>query len=193
MNQEILKQKLKAKANLSDNAIERFLELAIYKQLRKNEFLIRQGEQPVYLTLIQTGCLMTYLLDTNKHPFVLQFGQELWWTGDLEGLLKDTPSIYNIKAVVESEVYLFDKQAFEQITAGCLDFERYFRVIFQNSLISHQKRILRNITHTAEENYQAFTTIFPKLELIVPQKYIASYLGITPEFLSKLRRRLAGK
>ena len=132
---------------------------------------------------------MTYYEDANADPHVLQFGQKNWWTGDLEAFTNGGESFYTIKAILPSEVLELSYDSFVGLCAAHPVFDRFFRIIFQNSLISHQKRIMRNISSSAEERYDAFTDNFPKLELTVPQKYIASYLGITPEFLSKMRSR----
>ena len=134
---------------------------------------------------------MTYYEDKNADPHVLQFAQKLWWTGDLEAFRSLGPSFYSIKAITNSSIMAISYPEFEELCLSYPVFERFFRIIFQNSLVSHQKRIMRNISSTAEERYEAFIKNYPRLELTVPQKYIASYLGITPEFLSKLRSRRA--
>jgi CRP-like cAMP-binding protein len=134
---------------------------------------------------------MTYFKDRNDHIHAIQFGQEMWWTGDLDAIFNEHSSSYSVKAVAPADVYLLTKEDFDDINQEHPAFERYFRILFQNALISHQKRIIRNISFTAEEKYLEFVKIHPRLELIVPQKYIASYMGITPEFLSKLKRKLA--
>lgn len=179
----------KAKFNAAD--LDYFFQKAQLKQLQKNEHLTRAGDQQVYFVLIKSGCLMTYFRDQNDHIHAIQFGQEMWWTGDLDAIFNQHSSNYAIKALTPSEVYLLSKKDFEDLNQKHPAFESYFRELFQNALISHQKRIIRNIAYTAEEKYLEFVKLHPRLELIVPQKYIASYMGITPEFLSKLKRKLA--
>jgi CRP-like cAMP-binding protein len=191
-NHDIL-HRLQKHIAISREEADYFFALLQPVRLKKNSFLLRRGDLDCPFILIRKGCLMTFFVDKHEFPHVIQFGMEMWWTGDLNGLINGTPSIYTIKAVVPSEVYLLNRDAFNQLCTRVPAFERYFRIIFQQSLISHQQRIIRNSTCTAEEKYRAFTESYPKLELILPQKYIASYLGITPEFLSKIRRRLAGK
>ncbi len=179
--------------DLSDEQADLFFKYAERKSLKKNDMLVRQGEDQCPLVLIKSGCLMTYHTNKNKTEHVMQFGIEAWWTGDLGGFPQKRLSEYSIKAMDATEVYLLNFNEFEALMRQASCFERYFRILFQNSLVSHQKRIIRNISFTAEEKYKAFTDSYPGIELIVPQKYIASYLGITPEFLSKIRRRLAGR
>jgi len=136
---------------------------------------------------------MTFYSDKDCDPHVMQFGREMWWTGDLQAFVENTPSLYSIKALVDSEVAMLEKEKFDQLCREAPAFERYFRILFQKSLVSHQKRIIRNISNTAEEKYEQFLKSHPGLELTVPQKHIASYLGITPEFLSKIRKKRVGK
>ncbi|MEX2477780.1 MAG: Crp/Fnr family transcriptional regulator [Gracilimonas sp.] len=176
---------------LSDEQISIFFKNAEMVRLKKNQHLILQGDTESPLALIKSGCLMTYHTDADEHDHVIQFGRDMWWTADLQAFENNTPSQYSIKAMAPSVVYLLSKSTFETILTKASCFERYFRMIFQHSLVSHQKRIIRNISFTAEERYKAFKELYPDLEMIVPQKYIASFLGITPEFLSKTRKRLA--
>lgn len=191
MTREEIVKYLKEKADLNTADLDYFFQKAKFKSLQKNEHLIRTGENTVHFVLIQSGCLMTYFKDQNEHVHAIQFGQEMWWTGDLDAIFNQHQSNYAIKALAPTEVYLLSKEDFEDLNQKHPAFERYFRELFQNALISHQKRIIRNISFTAEEKYLEFVKLHPRLELLVPQKYIASYMGITPEFLSKLKRKLA--
>lgn len=186
-------QNLKKYVDLTDDQIAQFFNRVEKRSLKKNEMLFSQGDENCPLTLIKSGCLMTYHTDEKNTDHVIQFGVDMWWTGDLHAFQNEGPSEYSVKAMTESKVYTLDHSAFEKLLQEAICFERYFRIIFQNSLVAHQRRIIRNISFTAEKKYKAFTEAYPQLELIVPQKTIASYLGITPEFLSKIRRRLAEK
>lgn len=191
MTQKEIAQYLKEKADLDTTELDYFFQKSELKALQKNEHLIKSGDKNAHFILIKSGCLMTYFKDRNEHIHAIQFGQEMWWTGDLDAIFNDHPSKYAIKALAPSEVYLLSKKSFEDLNLKYPAFESYFRVLFQNALISHQNRIIRNISFTAEEKYLEFVKLHPRLELIVPQKYVASYMGITPEFLSKLKRKLA--
>ncbi len=162
-----------------------------YRKLRKNEVVMAQGANPALFVLIKSGCLMTYHTDTQHQVHIIQFGTAMWWTGDLSGFTQSQPSQYTVKAMTPADVYVTDLPRFEKMMRTLPALERYFRVIFQNALVSHQKRIVINFAASAQEKYRAFQKQFPGLELIVPQKYIASYLGITPEFLSTIRHRKA--
>jgi CRP-like cAMP-binding protein len=95
--------------------------------------------------------------------------------------------------LAESEVFLLPRNNMDNLFEQIPKFERYFRIIFQNSLVTHQQRIMQSYSYTADDRYLAFREKYPSLEQYVPLKYIASYLGITPEFLSKVRRKLMEK
>lgn len=184
-------QNIKRHVDIPDEQIAVFFDCAARENLKKNEYLTAQGDDSPPVALIKEGCLMTFYTDHKSTDHVVQFGQDMWWTGDLHAFQNKAPSEYSIKAMAPTDVYLLSHDAFEKLLKDAPCFERYFRIIFQNSLVSHQRRIIRNISYTAGEKYKAFLSLHPGLELIVPQKYIASYLGITPEFLSKTRRRLS--
>jgi CRP-like cAMP-binding protein len=139
------------------------------------------------------GCLMAYYTDSDGVERVLQFATASWWTGDLHSCTKLEPSIYSTRALVDSEVLLLRWDGLNTLLERVPKFEKYFRILFQNSLVSHQQRIMQTLSFTAEQRYEAFRDKYPTLEQFVPQKYIASYLGVTPEFLSKIRRRLMSK
>jgi CRP-like cAMP-binding protein len=173
--------------------IQSFYNVSKHSIYRKNEILVERGQTESPFIYIRKGCLMTYFTDEKDFNHVIQFGLDKWWTGDLNGFMHGEPSIYTIKAMTDTEVWMVNKDDFEQLCQNQPAFEKYFRIIFQNSLVSHQKRIIRNISFSAEEKYLTFVKNYPKLELLIPQKYIASYLGITPEFLSMIRRKLANK
>lgn len=163
--------------------------IALPMHLRQGEMIERVGEVSPGLIFVNSGCLMTYFTDTDAHDHVIQFAFTGWWTGDLHSLTKNVPSIYSTRALADSEVLILTKSALDELFRKHPVFERYFRIIFQNSLVTHQNRIIQNFSATAEERYLAFRQKYPTLEQFAPLKYIASYLGITPEFLSKIRRK----
>lgn len=162
-------------------------------QVNQHECIEESGKVSHYFIHVNEGCLMTYYTDNQDNDHVMQFATTGWWTGDLQSFTKATPSIYTTKALVDSKVLLLPKVAMDELLDKVPKFEKYFRIIFQNSLITHQQRIIRNLAIPAEGRYQHFLKKYPTLEQFVPQKHIASYLGITPEFLSKIRRKLMEK
>ncbi|MBX7124369.1 MAG: Crp/Fnr family transcriptional regulator [Cyclobacteriaceae bacterium] len=171
---------------------ENFLRNAFQIQsVPRGEVIEASGEPTRGLMYVTSGCLMTYYTDKKGDDHVTYFATAGWWTGDLHSLTADEPSIYTTRTLVDSELLMLTNASLNQLLERYPRFERYFRIIFQNSLVSHQHRIIQNYSYTAQERYESFRERFPTLEQYVPLKYIASYLGMTPEFLSKIRRRMA--
>jgi CRP-like cAMP-binding protein len=188
-----LQKKLSRYIQLDENEAAHFLSLLEPRQIARRKFLLLDGDVCRHFSLVTEGCLMNYYTDENGFAHVLQFATHMWWTADLQSLMNETPALFSIQALVNSEVLMLPRPQLDQLFVDIPKFERYFRIIFQNALMAHQQRIIQNIAFPAEERYLQFREKYPHLERMVPQKYIASYLGVTPEFLSKVRRRLAKK
>ncbi|SOE20484.1 cAMP-binding domain of CRP or a regulatory subunit of cAMP-dependent protein kinases [Spirosomataceae bacterium TFI 002] len=180
--------------DITPEEANRFIELAPPTTVKKNAYIVRQKEQASPLILVNNGCLMTYYQDPNKNKQVMQFSQMGWWTGDFLSIAENTLSKYSIRAMENSSYCSLDNATYERVCAEIPILETYFRRLFQNAIASHQERIIRNISFSAEERYETFIKSYPKIEQMVAQKYIASYLGMSPEFLSKIKaRRYANK
>lgn len=163
------------------------------RSIKAGEFLEKAGEQSRYFIFVNMGCLMAYYTDDEGVDRVIQFATASWWTGDLHSFTKCEPSIYSTRALADSEVLMITRPNLDGLLEQVPSLEKYFRILFQNSLVAHQHRIVQTLSATAEERYASFRERYPTLEQYVPQKYIASYLGVTPEFLSKIRKRLTKK
>lgn len=164
----------------------------ISARLRQGEFVETVGKVTANFIYVNSGCLMTYYTDADGSDHVIQFAMSGWWTGDLHSFTKEEPSIYSTRALADSEVFYLPKADMEMLLQKFPKLERYFRILFQNSIVSHQYRLIQNLSATADQRYENFSKRYPSLEQYVPLKYIASYLGITPEFLSKIRRKRSG-
>jgi CRP-like cAMP-binding protein len=190
MNTAVILSAINKHVSLDETETAFLSEQLISKKLKPAEFLEESGEMTKFMIYVNSGCLMTYYTDPGGVDHVIQFATSGWWTGDLHSLHKNVPSIYSTRALTESEVLLLPKVSLELLLAKHIKFERYFRIIFQNALVVSQQRIVHSYSYPAEERYRYFSEKYPNLEQYVPLKYIASYLGITPEFLSKIRRKL---
>jgi CRP-like cAMP-binding protein len=178
---------------LTEEETSFFTSLLLPLHVRQHEFVGKTGEPAKYFIYVNSGCLMSYYTDKEDVDHVMQFATAGWWTGDLSSYMQQNHSIYATRALTESDVWLLPRQSMDQLLDKYMKFEKYFRIIFQNSLINHQNRLIQNLSATAEERYVTFTNKYSALEQYVPLKYIASYLGMTPEFLSKIRRKLMDK
>lgn len=166
-----------------------FISTLVTQKLKQGEFIEKAGDVTHNFIHVTSGCLMTYFTDKEGDDQVIQFATSGWWTGDLHSLTTQQPSIYTTRALANSEILLLPKVRMEELLERYPIFERYYRIMFQNSLVTHQNRIIEAFAFTAEDRYTNFQKKYPQLEQFVPLKYIASYLGITPEFLSKIRRK----
>jgi len=193
MNTANLVSALRKHVKLSDEEVTYFLSLTLPFHVRQNEMVEKVGEPTQYFIHVVSGCLMAYYTDKDGTDHVLQFAQAGWWTGDLNSFTTNAPAIVSNRAIIDTEVLLLPRASMDQLLERVPQLERYFRILFQNSLITHGNRLIQNLSATAEERYLAFQKKYPPLEQYVPLKYIASYLGITPEFLSKVRRKLMNK
>lgn len=166
-----------------------FESVLIPRPFKQGEFIIKTGEVARYMIYVNAGYIMTYFTDKEGTDHVIQFASTGWWCGDFYSLSENPKTIYSTKALTDGEVLLLPRSAQDQLFERHSKFERYFRILFQNSVMRHQLRLVENYSKTAEERYNAFILKYPGMEQFVPQKYIASYLGITPEFLSKIRNK----
>jgi CRP-like cAMP-binding protein len=164
-----------------------FLAQLQHQQLQKKEFLLRENEVCKHSAFVVSGCLRAYHLDGNGFEHVLQFAPEGWWVADMYSLLSGKPGHLNIEALEDSEILLLSKAAQEKLYTDIPKFERFFRIITENSLVSNRQRVMDNLSLNARERYAGFCQKYPSLIERLPQKQIAAYIGVTPEFLSALR------
>jgi CRP-like cAMP-binding protein len=173
--------------------IEFFISLLESKLIRRKDFLLQPGEICKTENFIVKGCLRTYSVDQDGVEHIVMFGIEDWWVGDLYSFLTATPAQYYIDALEDTHVLQINKQNLDLLYERVPKFERFFRLIIQNAFIAQQNRINQNLSFTAEQRYLEFVKKYPHFEQRIPQKQVAAYLGMTPVFLSMLRRKLAGK
>lgn len=170
-----------------------FISLLQTKKLKRKEFLLKAGDTCRTENFITKGCLRTYTIDKEGFEHIVMFGTEDWWVGDLFSFLTQSPATYFIDALEDTEILQISKANLEKLYEKVPKFERFFRLILQNAFIGHQNRINQNLSFTAEQRYIDFQKKYPQLEQRISQKQVAAYLGITPVFLSMIRRKLAKK
>ena len=131
-----------------------------------------------------------YFIDGNGFEHNVQFAIEDWWIGDMASFLAKKPASLYIEALEDSNVLQLDNPAMEELYIKIPKLERFFRILLQYAFMAFEQRIISVISRTAEERYLEFINKYPQLEQRLPQIHIASYLGITPEFLSKIRKKI---
>jgi CRP-like cAMP-binding protein len=154
---------------------------------------VQEGDVCRFETFVNKGCLRAYHIDEKGQEHIAQFAIEGWWISDMYSFLTATPARFNVDALEDSELLCIDKLSLEELYIQVPKFERFFRIILQNAFIAHQQRIIANMSKTVEEHYLDFMNYYSQLEQRVPQHQVASYLGITPESLSRIRRQLTEK
>lgn len=176
--------------DLDEQEIEFIESRLIVTKLRKKSFLLREGEVCRYKNYLVKGCVATYYIDEAGRERVSYFADRDHWSNDLHSYFTSSPATMFMQALEDSELLQLSKPDLDTIFSKVPKMERFFRIRYQNSLIVQQQRILQGQFETAEQKYLAFRKKFPDLEQRIPLKYIASYLGITQQFLSVLRSNL---
>ena len=190
---DLLLQHIARHIHLSPAETDFFISLLQSRTLKRKEYLLQQGTVCKMESFITKGCLRTYTIDDSGLEHMVALGIEDWWVSDLRSFLTQTPAGYFIDALEETEVLQISKHNLELLYQQVPKFERFFRILLQNAFVAQEQRINQNLSFTAEERYAQFVKKYPGLEQRIALKHIASYLGITPVFLSMLRRKLAGK
>ena len=156
---------------------------------RKRQFVLQEGSKCNQLNFVVRGCLRMYKIDQQGTTHILQFAPENYWINDLGSFYSEKPSELNIDALDETMVLQINRNDLDSIYLQASKFDRIFRVLIERSFVNLEKRLLQNISSTAEDRYQAFLDTYPHLINRLSQTQIASFLGITPEFLSRLRNK----
>lgn len=188
---ELFLASVKEHISIAEEEFEFCKTLFIPKKLRKRQFLLQEGDVCRYTAFVEKGMLRTFTVDDKGNEPILQFSMEGWWVTDLYSYLTDEPSRYNIEALEDCELLLITKPSWDILLEKVPAFERYFRILIQNNLIATQRRLISSLTETAEEQYTKLIATFPTCLQRVPQHMIASFLGITPETLSRIRSQMA--
>ena len=156
-------------------------------RLKRREHLLKQGQVARDLAFVVAGCLRAYALDDNGFEHILQFAPAGWWISDMSSVISRRDSLLNVDAIKPSEALLLSREDQLTLFDEVPKLERYFRVLTENGLVSSRMRLIENLSLTARQRYQRFCQTYPNLINEIPQKYIASFIGVTPEFLSKIR------
>ncbi|SHK13154.1 Crp/Fnr family transcriptional regulator [Chryseobacterium polytrichastri] len=174
------------------NSEEKKLVTELFKSrlYRKRQYILQEGDVCNQFNFIVRGCLRMYKIDEKGNTHIIQFAPENWWMIDIGSFHKRSPSELSIDAIEDTMVLQISHEDLIKLYISAPKFDRIFRVLIENSFVTLQNRLLQNISSTAEERYLSFMETYSHLSNRLPQTQIASFLGITPEFLSRLRNRL---
>ena len=156
---------------------------------RKRQYVLQEGDVCTHFYFVVRGCLRMYKIDDKGSTHILQFAAENYWINDLGSFHGVKPSALNIDALEDTVVLQISRDDIILLYTQAPKFDRIFRVLLENSFIRLQERLLQNISSTAGERYQSFLEVYPHLINRLSQVQIAAFLGITPEFLSRLRNK----
>ena len=161
------------------------------KNLRKKEFLLQEGEICHYLSFVSKGLLRSYHIDEKGDEHMNLFAWEGWWSSDIYSFSFNEMAQFNIDALEDSELLLITRENLEEMTLQIPKMDRYFRILFQNSLATKERRLVSSNSYTAKEKYIQLAESNPQMIQRVPQNLIASYLGLAPETLSRIKKNIA--
>lgn len=190
MNLCLLLSNISRHIPLTKKEIEFFTSLLHSKSIESGAFLLREGDVCRYESFITKGCFKAYYLDENGIEHIIDFLIEEWWADDLYSFFAGTAATTNIKAIENADVIQISKSNLELLYQKIPKFERFFRILFQHAYISQRVQINSILSASAEERYISFLKKKPYAEKRFSQKDIASYLGITPQFLSTLKKKM---
>jgi cAMP-binding proteins - catabolite gene activator and regulatory subunit of cAMP-dependent protein kinases len=193
MNELKLIENIRRYVNLNDEEAQTFISFWTERNLSKGEYLLRNGEICRFDTYVASGALKAYFINAQSgKEEMLFFAIDDWWASDLVSFSTQKPSIYSIQAIEHSTILQIGYQSFQEMLKKLPVMERYFRIILERYLGSLQKRIIYNQAYDARFRYQDFIETYPEIAAKVPQYLIASYLGVSAEFISRIRRGKKG-
>ena len=174
--------------SLNDVDKEYLLSLFKVKNILKKEYVLKQGQNCNKIYFVEFGSLRAFNLDDKGKESTIMFAVQDWWITDMNSFINRQPASVSIIALENSQVIALDFNLLEELYLQLPKFERFFRILFQNAYIREQQRVLYNISYTTEERYYQFIEKYPAISQKITQKQIASYLGVTPEFLSSVKK-----
>jgi len=187
----VIRDYLQSRATFDDRDLALIREAFLYKFVRTGEYLQQGGEVTRQAVFVARGCLRNYVIDAKGKEHIVQFAPETWWLADATSLRERTPSPYFIDAIEDSDVLLLDGSAHQRLLQDVAGYAQAFRDGVSRHAAAKDQRIVSSLSASAEERYLEFLRVYPSIAQRVPQSMLASYLGMTPETVSRIRRNLA--
>ena len=176
--------------NLNKDELELLGAKVVERTYLKNQYIVQQGDICRSANFIISGCTKTFYMDDEGQEHIVMFSIEDWWTSDLGSFITQTPADFNVQCLEPTKLIQFTYENLEELYDEVPQIERLFRKIIERAYVASQKRIIRNFSLGAKKRYKLFRSKYPEIDQRVPQYMIASYLGITKEFLSKIKSQL---
>ena len=186
MEYGLLLQNIARHIPLSEEDKSYLLSFLQSKKLKRKTFLRQEGDISKAAVFVTSGLLRMYSIDKNGFEHILQFAPPGWWIGDIKSYVTQQPGNLYIDALEDSEILILEKAHLDSLYERVPAFERFFRILAENSLATYQQRLVENLSLPAIDRYNNFCRLYPSLIECLPQKQVAAYIGVTPEFLSKM-------
>jgi CRP-like cAMP-binding protein len=190
---ELFFQSISQKVNLTEEEIDYIKTFLKPKKLRKKQYLLQEGDVCGFIAFVERGALRAYSVDEKGTEHIIQFALEGWLISDLYSFLTSEPATYHIDALEDCELVLISKAANEELLSKMPRYETWIRLQITGAYIAMQKRLTSILSLSLEERYTAFIKIYPDIIQRVPQHMVASYMGLTPETLSRVRSKMVRK
>jgi CRP-like cAMP-binding protein len=190
---ELIDQNIAKNVHLTPSELTLFHSLLQAKKYKKKQFVFQANEISHFTGFITKGCIKNYIIDDKGHEFIMYFAIEDWWVGDISSFFEQKPGTLFIETIEDTELLTLDFHAYQRLINEVPKFERHFRILIQRAMQTLQLRFFHTLASPAELRYLEFLQKYPQIVQRVPQQLIASYIGVTPEFLSKIRHKLAKK
>lgn len=174
---------------LSDDEFLYFTKLLKKRSIPKKTHILEAGQSCTTFSFVNYGVLRAYYLDTSGKESTVMFALKDWWITDMYCFVNELPAILNIEALSVSEVLQISKSDLDLLLIKIPKFEKFLRILMQNAYTREQLRVIDSLSRSAEDRYHIFIKKYPQLVPLITLKQIASYLGITPEFLSLIRAK----
>lgn len=190
---DVLRAYLAARASFTDDDWAFLRERFVGKALREGEVLQRAGETATHAAFVAAGCLRSYVIDARGREHIVQFAPETWWLADVTSLMTGAPSQYFFDAMEDSDLLLIDPASHQRLVERVPGYAASFRTGLQRHSAAKDQRIVASLASSAEERYLEFTRTYPSMVQRLPQWMLASYLGVSPETVSRIRKKLSRK
>ena len=186
-----LHQHLNGTVKITEAEVARMMELAKITRLKKKEHLFMEGQVAKYVGFVNKGCLKYYRLDDGGTEHIVYFAVEEWWIGDLSSFYSNQPSTFNLQALEPCELFLYTTSTFDTIRSEIPAFDQYCKIRHAKATDARMETMMSQRADSAELRYTKMLERFPAIFQRVPQHLIASYLGIKPQSLSRIRKQMA--
>jgi len=190
---DVLRTYLEARASFAEEEFGIIRAGFVPVSLRAGDFLQRAGEVATRAAFVARGCLRSYVIDAKGKEHIVQFAPETWWLADATSIAEGTPSRYFIDAIEESDLMVVDPQSHARVIRESPGYSAAFRNGLQRHAAAKDQRIVNSLAASAEERYLEFLRVYPSIATRVPQWMLASYLGMSPETVSRIRKALSQK